>query len=270
MSPLARIRQVATCVVFASIAVSAVAADPQANPATQSAPTAQQGAAAGAPEPAPRAQAPATGPTVIQPASTNSQPAHAAQPPAAQTKSTAPVASQLASGTLGASGQSAAAASVASEPPKAASAQAGTATAAPAAVQLAPNSTAEIAHSALLTVAATSTGDALQLNIRRVSDKSLVSSSDVTVTVDGRNEPVTHESNGSYELAINNLRGEAAHDVDITAAHDGIREILSGKVTLVQAGSADSLLRDHKQVAWWILNIVIVLIAAMAISRRKG
>jgi hypothetical protein len=30
------------------------------------------------------------------------------------------------------------------------------------------------------------------------------------------------------------------------------------------------LLGGHKQVAWWILNIVVVLVAFMALSRRKA
>ena len=71
-----------------------------------------------------------------------------------------------------------------------------------------------------------------------------------------------------YELPINDLRGDGARDVDITVAHDGIREIVSGKVVVAEP-STESLLRDHKQVAWWILNIVIVLVAALAFSRRK-
>jgi hypothetical protein len=139
-----------------------------------------------------------------------------------------------------------------------------------AAVQLLPNAPAQVAHSALLTVDALANADTLQLRIRRVSDQSLVSSDDVTVTLDGRNQPVTRQSSGAYELAINNFRGDGARDVDIIVAHDGIREILSGKVTVPEASSAGSLLSDHKQVAWWILNIVVVLIAAIAISRRKG
>lgn len=140
----------------------------------------------------------------------------------------------------------------------------------PQAVQLAPDVAAPIAHSALLAVEATATADALQLSIRRVSDKSLVNSDDVTVAVDGKNQSVTHEKGGVYELPVNDLRGEGARDVDVTVAHDGIREIVSGKVSVAEASSASSLLRDHKQVAWWILNIVIVLVAAMAFSRRKG
>ena len=138
-------------------------------------------------------------------------------------------------------------------------------------VRLAPNAAAaQIAHSALLSIDGTPTADSLRLTIRRVSDKSLVSSDDVTVTVDGRNETVTRANGGGYEVPINDLRGDAARDVEIIVAHDGIREILSGKVAVAEAGSTDGLLRDHKQVAWWILNIVIVLVAAIALSRRKG
>jgi hypothetical protein len=103
-----------------------------------------------------------------------------------------------------------------------------------------------------------------------VGDKSLVSSDDVTVTVDGRNQSVTHENGGGYEVPINDLRGDGTRDVEMIVGHDGIREILAGKVTVIEAASANSLLRDHKQVAWWILNIVIVLVAAIALSRRKG
>jgi hypothetical protein len=137
-------------------------------------------------------------------------------------------------------------------------------------IQLAPNVAAQIAHSALLGVEATAAADTLRLSIRRVGDKSLVSSDDVTVTVDGRNESVTRENGGGYEVPINNLRGDGARDVEIIVAHDGIREILASKVTVIEGASAGSLLRDHKQVAWWILNIVIVLVAAIALSRRKG
>ena len=63
--------------------------------------------------------------------------------------------------------------------------------------------------------------------------------------------------------------------LEVVVAHDGIREALSGRVTVAagapgarNASGAPSVLRDHKQLAWWILNITIVLIAAIAISRR--
>jgi hypothetical protein len=121
-----------------------------------------------------------------------------------------------------------------------------------------------------VSVDGTATADSLLLWIRRVSDKSLLSSDDLTVTVDGKTEAVTRARGRAYELPLNDLRGAGARDVEFIVAHDGIREILAGKVSLAEAGSAGGLLRDHKQVGWWILNIVIVLIAAIAISRRKG
>ena len=144
-------------------------------------------------------------------------------------------------------------------------------------VRLTRDAAAQITHSALLAVEGTAAADALQLRIRRVGDKSLVSSDDVTVTVDGKNESVTRESAGVYALPVNDLRGgnrdvshDVGHDLDVIVGHDGIREILSGKVTLVEAGSGNSLLGDHRQIGWWVLNITIVLIAAIAFSRRKG
>jgi len=138
----------------------------------------------------------------------------------------------------------------------------------PKPIELAVNVPAVIAHSALLDVEATAKADVLQISVRRVADKSLVNTDDITVAIDGKNEPVSHERGTVYELAVNDLRGEGVKDIDVTVAHDGIREILSGKVSLAEA-SGGSLLGDHKQVAWWVLNIVIVLIAAMAFSRKK-
>jgi hypothetical protein len=139
----------------------------------------------------------------------------------------------------------------------------------PKPIELAVNVPAVIAHSALLDVEATVKADVLQISIRRVADKSLVNSGDITVAIDGKNEPVTHERGTIYEVAVNDLRGEGVKDVDVTVAHDGIREILSGKVSLAEA-PAGSLLGDHKQVAWWVLNIVIVVIAVSVFSRKKA
>jgi len=138
----------------------------------------------------------------------------------------------------------------------------------PQPIELAVNVPAVIAHSALLDVEATVKADVLQISVRRVADKSLVNSDDIVVAIDGKNEPVTHERGTVYEVAVNDLRGEGVKDVDITIAHDGIREILSGKISLAEA-PAGSLFGDHKQVAWWVLNIVIVVIAVSIFSRKK-
>jgi len=127
-----------------------------------------------------------------------------------------------------------------------------------------------VARSALLTVDATPTGDdSVVLQIRRVADHSVVASDDVTVTVDGKNQTVTRQTDGTYLVSGTELRGDDARAVEVTVGHDGIREVLSGKVTL-PAPSTTSLLGEHKQVAWWILNVVVVLIAVIALSRRKS
>jgi hypothetical protein len=146
----------------------------------------------------------------------------------------------------------------------------GSATAEPAKpVQLAVNVPAQIANSALLSVEATARSDVLQISVRRLKDNSLIATDDITIAIEGHNESVTREKGTVYELPINDLRGAGVQDVDVTIAHDGIREIVSGKVSVADA-PATSLLRDHKQVAWWVLNIVIILIAVMAFSRKKS
>jgi hypothetical protein len=137
-------------------------------------------------------------------------------------------------------------------------------------VQLAAGKSAEIGHSALLSLVGTATADGLQLTIRRVSDNSLISRDDVTVAVDGKSQTVTHNKDGANEVPIADLRADGAHDLDVTVPHDGIREIVSGKLSFAEAASAGSLLGDHKQIAWWVLNIVIILLVVTGISRRKG
>jgi hypothetical protein len=126
-----------------------------------------------------------------------------------------------------------------------------------------------VAHSALLTVDANQNGDSIALFVRRSHDHSVVSSNDVTVSVDGKNEPVSHDSNGGYSVPAADLRGDGERPIEIIVGHDGIREILSGKIA-VQAATESSFLSDHRQIGWWVLNIVIVLIAAIILSRRKS
>ena len=65
--------------------------------------------------------------------------------------------------------------------------------------------------------------------------------------------------------------------LEVLVTHDGIQEVLSATLppSATSGGTADaghtgSVLRDHKQLAWWVLNITVVLIAALAISRRTS
>ena len=125
-----------------------------------------------------------------------------------------------------------------------------------------------VAHSALLTINATTTPDGLALHILHANNQIPIDGRDVTVAVDGKNQPVTAAPEGTFLLPTKDL-GEGERQLDITVAHDGIREILTGKWTVTERKSSPGLLGDHKQMAWWILNVAVVLIAAIALSRRK-
>jgi hypothetical protein len=129
--------------------------------------------------------------------------------------------------------------------------------------------TIPVAHSALLTINATATPDGLALHVLHAGNQIPIDGRDVTVAIDGKNQPVTAEPEGTFLLSTKGL-GEGERQLDITVAHDGIREILTGKVALPETSSASDLWRDHKQMAWWVLNIAVVLIAVLAISRRSS
>lgn len=127
-----------------------------------------------------------------------------------------------------------------------------------------------VAHSALLTIDATPTHDGLALHIKHAGNQIPIDGRDVTVSVDGKSRPVTPEPEGTFALSTKDLAGDGERQFDIVVAHDGIREILTGKVTLPKVGSTLDLWRDHKQIAWWILNVAVVLIAVTAFSRRQS
>ncbi len=125
-----------------------------------------------------------------------------------------------------------------------------------------------VAHSALLTVDATPTDDSVALYIKRATDQTAASTSDVVVSVDGRVQTLARGSDGSYLLSAADLRDNGPHTLEITVSHDGIREILSGQLNL-PAPRGGSFISAHRQIGWWVLNIAIVLIAAIALSRRR-
>jgi hypothetical protein len=132
-----------------------------------------------------------------------------------------------------------------------------------------------LAHSALISVdAATPAPDTLTLRIRHTADQTPVTPAQLAVTRQGRNLPATPNPDGTWSVALKSLGGEAPGTLELTIDHDGIRELLGGTLAAPAAGTAagpaSGLMRDHKQLAWWILNIAIVLIAAIAISRRMS
>jgi hypothetical protein len=140
---------------------------------------------------------------------------------------------------------------------------------APANVQFEP-----LVHSAQIRVdAAILAPDTLTLRIRRAVGEAALTPTKVEVSALGRSLPVTADSDGTWSVALRGLGGKSPGRLDLVIDHDGIRELLNGALAAPAAGAgsaAASLVRDHKQLAWWILNIGIVLIAALAISRRMS
>ena len=130
--------------------------------------------------------------------------------------------------------------------------------------------TSPIAHSALLTIDGAPTDDGLALHVQHAGNQIPIDGRDVTVSVDGKSQPVTAAPEGTFLLPTKDLAGDGERQLDIVVAHDGIREILTGKVILPKVGATLDLWRDHKMMAWWMLNVGIVLIAVMAFSRRSS
>jgi hypothetical protein len=131
------------------------------------------------------------------------------------------------------------------------------------------NATTLLARSAQLTLTATPTDDALALRIARVSGRRLiVGPGQVAATLDGRRVPLSAEPNGAWLLSLHGQSG-GAHSLSVVVTHDGIRELLSGTVTAPPHRSALDFLQSHGMFAWWVLNIAVVLIAVLVISRHR-
>jgi hypothetical protein len=134
---------------------------------------------------------------------------------------------------------------------------------------------APVAHSALVTVDGVVTADTLVLRVLRTADRRPPAGAGLTVSVDGRSVPVTPRPEGTWEVPLRDLTTKPPGKISIVVAHDGLREVLdgqlpgSGAAPVPQSGNGAGAL-IHKQMAWWILNIVIVLIGVVAVSRRMS
>jgi len=130
-----------------------------------------------------------------------------------------------------------------------------------------------VAHSALLVLEAARQPQGLALRLRR-TDGAALAPSDLSAAIDGHAVTATAAGAQQWSLRWPQPPASGAHHLEVVVAHDGIREVLDGTVAAAAAAPAAAggggLLRDHKQLAWWILNIAIVLIAVMAISRRMS
>ncbi|HEY0767994.1 MAG TPA: hypothetical protein VGD47_08545, partial [Steroidobacteraceae bacterium] len=113
--------------------------------------------------------------------------------------------------------------------------------------------------------------------VRHTADQTPLPVTELSVSVDGKSETATARADGSWLVPLTGLDTSTDARLEVIVAHDGIREVLGGRIALSGAGGtpgagrgggAAGMLRDHKQLAWWILNIAIVLIGVIAISRR--
>jgi hypothetical protein len=146
----------------------------------------------------------------------------------------------------------------------------GAAHAQPAAPPLAP-----LAHSALLSLEAAPASGGLTLRVQRATGQTPLVVNDLAVRIDGKSEPATVRPDGSWFVARPAGTQDAGKTIDVTVGHDGIHEILSGRLApatgksgIATSGATAVVSSSHKQIFWWILNIAIVAIAAIAISRR--
>lgn len=132
-----------------------------------------------------------------------------------------------------------------------------------------PNGTAVVARSALLKLTATPSDGSLALRVTRLANQQLVTGAgNVTATLDGRRVALTAEPNGTYLLP---LHGSDAgkQSLRVVVAHDGIRELLTGTVVVPRQGSFLDSLEGHGMAAWWVLNVAVILIAVLVISRHR-
>ncbi len=131
------------------------------------------------------------------------------------------------------------------------------------------NGSTLVAHSALLSLTAAPSDHALALQVARVSDHRLiVGAGNVTATLDGHAVPVAAQADGTYVISTRD-QSAGAHSLGVVVAHDGIRELLTGTVTVPQQQSLLDMIQGHGMSAWWVLNVAVVLIAVLVISRRR-
>jgi hypothetical protein len=141
----------------------------------------------------------------------------------------------------------------------------------PAAPALAP-----LAHSALLAVDAAAETGGVTLRVRRAEGTAPLLVSEVAVTIDNQTHPASERPDGSWFLSRPQGARDTGKTIEVTVAHDGIHEVLSGRLAAAagsaaaRPGATPAISSSRKQLIWWILNIAIVAIAAIAISRRTS
>jgi hypothetical protein len=148
----------------------------------------------------------------------------------------------------------------------------GAAAAQPSAPPLPP-----LAHSALLAIDAAPSAAGLTLRIRPAAEQRPIAVNDVVVTIDGSSQPASARTDGSWFVQRPAGTLDVGKTIDVAVGHDGIHEVLRGRLAPSggaampgRSGVSRLVSGSHKQLYWWILNIAVVLLAAIAISRRMS
>jgi len=144
-----------------------------------------------------------------------------------------------------------------------------------AAAQTAAAPLQPLARSALLAVEAGPVAGGLALRVQHSAEHTPLAVSDVAVSIDGKTAPASARADGSWFVPRPAGANDAAKTIEVTVGHDGIHEVLSGRLAPAAAaraagGSSTLASSTHSQLAWWVLNIAVVLVAAIAISRRMS
>ena len=128
---------------------------------------------------------------------------------------------------------------------------------------------APLAHSAQLTLEGASVPGALLLRVRPLAGGTPLEPAELSVAVEGKELPASPRADGALRVALP-AAAAGSVQVDVTVTHDGIRELLSARLPVEPAAApaAASRFGVHTQLLWWVLNIAIVLIAVITISRR--
>jgi cobalt-zinc-cadmium efflux system membrane fusion protein len=140
-----------------------------------------------------------------------------------------------------------------------------------------------VAHSALITVEGAATARTLLLRVRRAQDQQPLAGAELSVTIDGRSVEGSARPDGSWAGTLPPLTPASPGRLGIVVAHDGLHEVLEGAIPRTSAppaapdgagapGGGAGFLSTlmHKQASWWILNVLIVLIGVIAVSRRMS
>jgi hypothetical protein len=128
---------------------------------------------------------------------------------------------------------------------------------------------APLAHSAALTLEGARVPGALIVRVRASNPAAPATISGLSAALDGQALAVNARADGSWRLSLPPAPASGPGQLEVRISHDGITELLSAKLPAVAAQESGGS-GIHNQLFWWVLNIAIVLIAALAISRRTS